>query len=303
MNYVYLVSIKRETIDPVPRRVYAMILMLIGSIVISFGGLVIRNINAADNWQINFYRSLAFGIAISIVLLFRYGKTAPRKLKAIGLQGVYAAALITFAAISFLQAITNTTVAATTFTLSSIPFLTAALAWLLLGERIGKSTVFTMLAAAVGIFLMFIQGLGSGSVYGNLMAFLCAIGFSGYAIIIRRNRALEMLPTLILSNLIIMTLALILRWDNMMVSLHDLILCFVLGGVLSATVNTLFVAASKHLFAAELTLFMLLEFTLGPIWVWIFVDEVPTSWTLIGGSIVIIAVLLKSGSELCKGTP
>ena len=277
--------------------------MLVGSIVISFGGLVIRNINAADNWQINFYRSLAFGIAISIVLLFRYGKTAPRKLKAIGLQGVYAAALITFAAISFLQAITNTTVAATTFTLSSIPFLTAALAWLLLGERIGKSTVFTMLAAAVGIFLMFIQGLGSGSVYGNLMAFLCAIGFSGYAIIIRRNRALEMLPTLILSNLIIMTLALILRWDNMTVSLHDLILCFVLGGVLSATVNTLFVAASKHLFAAELTLFMLLEFTLGPIWVWIFVDEVPTSWTLIGGSIVIIAVLLKSGSELCKGTP
>jgi len=296
-------STKIEYIEPLPRRAYAMILMLIGSIVVSFGGLVIRNINAADNWQINFYRSLAFGIAISIVLLFRYGKTAPRKLKAIGLQGVCAAALIAFASISFLQAITNTTVAATTFTLSSIPFLTAALAWLFLGERIGKSTVFTMLAAAVGVSLMFIQGLGSGSVYGNFMAFLCAIGFSGYAIIIRRNRGSEMLPTLILSNLIIMLLALILRWDNMLVSLHDLILCFILGGLLSATVNTLFVAASKHLFAAELTLFMLLECTLGPIWVWIFVNEVPTSWTLIGGSIVIIAVLLKSGSELRKGNP
>ena len=296
-------SIKIETIKPIPRRAYAMVLMLIGSIVISFGGLVIRNIDPADNWQINFYRSLAFGVAILIVLLFRYGKTAPRKLKAIGLEGVYAAALIAFASISFLQAITNTTVAATTFTLSSIPFLTAALAWLFLGERIGKSTVFTMLVAAVGISLMFIQGLGSGSVYGNFMAFLCAIGFSGYAVIIRRNRSSEMLPTLILSNLIIMILALILRWDNMMVSLHDLILCFILGGLLSATVNTLFVAASKHLFAAELTLFMLLEFTLGPIWVWIFVNEVPTSWTLIGGSIVIMAVLLKSGSELRKGIP
>lgn len=294
---------KIEYIEPLPRRAYAMILMLIGSIVISFGGLVIRNINAADNWQINFYRSIAFGIAISIVLLFRYGKTAPRKLKGIGVQGVWAAALLAFASISFLQAITNTTVAATTFTVSSMPFLTAAMAWLFLGERIGKSTVFTMLAAAVGISLMFIQGLGSGSVYGNFMAFLCAIGFSGYAIIIRRNRGSEMLPTLILSNLIIMLLALILRWDNMSVSLHDLILCFILGGLLSATVNTLFVAASKHLFAAELTLFMLLEFTLGPIWVWIFVNEVPTSWTLIGGSIVIIAVLLKSGSELRKGNP
>ncbi len=88
-----------------------------------------------------------------------------------------------------------------------------------------------------------------------------------------------------------------------MLSLYDLILCFVLGGLLSATVNTLFVAASKHLFAAELTLFMLLEFTLGPIWVWIFVNEVPTSWTLIGGSVVIIAVLFKSGLEILKGNP
>jgi drug/metabolite transporter (DMT)-like permease len=63
------------------------------------------------------------------------------------------------------------------------------------------------------------------------------------------------------------------------------------------------VAASKHLFAAELTLFMLLEFTLGPIWVWIFVNEVPTSWTLIGGSIVILSVFLKSAIELFKFNP
>ena len=292
-----------EYIEPIPRRAYAMILMLIGSIVISFGGLVIRNIDTADNWQINLYRSLAFGIAISMVLLFRYGKTAPRKLKGIGLQGLWAAALIAFASISFLQAITNTTVAATTFTLSSIPFLTATMARLFLGEHIKKSTGFTMLAAAVGISLMFVQGLGSVSIYGNLMAFLCAIGFSGYTIILRRNRGSEMLPTLILSNLIIMLLAMVLRWDNILVSLHDLILCFILGGLLSATVNTLFVAASKHLFAAELTLFMLLEFTLGPIWVWIFVNEVPTSWTLIGGSIVILAVLLKSAIELFKFNP
>ncbi len=277
-----------------------MVLMLIGSVIISFGGLAIRNIEAADNWQINFYRSIAFGLAISIVLLFRYGKTGPQQLKGIGLQGVLAATLLACASIFFLQAITNTTVAATTFTLSSIPFLTAIMAWLFLGERIGKSTVFTMLMAAVGISLMLVQGLGSGTFYGNFMAFLCATGFSSYAIIIRRNRRSEMLPTLILSNLIIMLVTLIFTWDNLLISWNDLLLCFVLGGLLSATVNTLFIIAAKHLFAAELTLFMLLEFTLGPIWVWIFVNEVPTSWTLVGGGIVISAVFLKSVSELRK---
>ena len=109
-----------------------------------------------------------------------------------------------------------------------------------------------------------------------------------------------MLPTLILSNGIVIVVALALRWDNLGISWNDLLLCFILGGLLSATVNTLFIIASKHLFAAELTLFMLLEFTLGPIWVWIFINEVPSQWTLIGGTVVIIAVLIKTISEIKK---
>jgi len=249
---------KHGFVDISPRRGYAMVLMLLGSIVISFSGLAIRNIETADNWQINFYRSIAFGLSISIVLLFRYGKTGPQQLKGIGLEGILAAMLLASASISFLLAITNTTVAATTFTLSSIPFLTAIMAWLFLGERIGKSTILTICIAAAGITLMFVQGFGSGTLYGNFMALLCAIGFSSYAIIIRRNRRLEMLPTLILSNLIMMLVALVFTWDNLLISWNDLLICFILGGLLSATVNTLFLIAAKHLFAAGLTLFMLL---------------------------------------------
>ena len=287
-----------QIFDPSPRKGYAVALLLIGSIVISFSGLVIRNINQADSWQINFYRSFAFAMTISVVLLFRYGRNAAKKLKEIGSQGVLASILLAFASIAFLQAITKTTVAATTFTLCCIPFLTAIMAWSFLGEQLGKSTVFSMLIASSGILLMFAQDFGSGSLYGNFMAFLCALGFSLYAILVRHNRRLEMLPTLILSNGVVMIIALILRLDNLNISLNDLLLCFVLGGLLSATVNTLFIIASKHLFAAELTLFMLLEFTLGPIWVWLFISEVPSQWTLIGGSIVILAVLVKSVSEI-----
>ena len=288
---------KQKIVEINPRRGYAMLLMLIGSIVISFAGLAIRNIETADNWQINFYRSIAFALAVSLVLLFRYGKTAPQKIKGVGLQGVIAAFFLACASISFLQAITNTTVAATTFTLSSIPFLTAIMAWAFLGERIGKATVLTIFIAAIGISIMFFQGLGSGSIYGNFMASLCAIGFSSYAIIIRRNNKMEMLPTLILSSLIIMFIALIYTWDNLIIIWNDLFYCFVIGGLLQATANTLLIMASRHLFAAELTLFMLLEFTLGPLWVWIFVSEMPSSWTMFGGSIVILAVFVKTISE------
>ena len=79
--------------------------------------------------------------------------------------------------------------------------------------------------------------------------------------------------------------------------MFDLLFCFVIGGLLQATANTLLILASRHLLAAELTLFMLLEFTLGPLWVWIFVSDMPSSWTMFGGSIVILAVFVKTISE------
>ena len=249
---IILMKPKNKFVEEAPRRGYAMVLMLIGSIVISFAGLAIRNIETTDNWQINFHRSIAFALAISIVLLFRYGKNASQQLKEVGLQGFLAATFLACASISFLQAITNTTVAATTFTLSSIPFLTAIMAWLFLGERISKPTILTIFIASVGISLMFFQGLGSSTIYGNFMALLCAVGFSSYAIMIRRNIKSEMMPTLILSNLIIMFVALIYTWDDLLISWNDFIFCFILGGFLSATVNTLFLIAAKHLFATNL---------------------------------------------------
>ena len=154
-------SSKRPTTrrEPKPRRAYAMVLMIIGSLVISFGGLIIRNIHKADTWQINFYRSFAFGTAISVMLIFCYGKSDLQQLKGTELYGVLAALLLAFALITFLQAIANTTLATTRFTLSSIPFIAAAMAWQFLGGRIGKSTILTMFVATVGISLMFIEGV------------------------------------------------------------------------------------------------------------------------------------------------
>ena len=75
---------KHDFVDISPRRGYAMVLMLLGSIVISFGGLAIRNIETADNWQINFYRSIAFALAISIVLLFVMVKQGLSNSKVLG---------------------------------------------------------------------------------------------------------------------------------------------------------------------------------------------------------------------------
>ena len=287
-----------EHVDTNPRHAFAMALMVISSVAISFGGLILRNIEDADVWQINFYRSAALVGAVLVIMLFRYRGETVKRVRQIGRPGLIAGAMLAGAGVAFLQAITNTTVANTLFTLSAIPFLSAALAWLFLRESIQRSTLLTMLAAAAGVAVMMAEGVGSGSFYGNAMALVTALLFSTYAIIVRRNRAIDMLPALMVSGVLIVLVAGLLRWDDLGISLHDLLLCLLLGGGLSGVANALFIAASRHLVAAELTLFMLLEFALGPIWVWIFINEVPTEWTILGGAIVILAVILRALFQL-----
>lgn len=284
-----------------PRRARAMGLMIVGSIGISFGGLIIRSIEEADVWQMLVYRSFALVVAVGILMWLRYGRATPGRIRAIGRPGLLAGLMLAGTTISFLQSITNTTVANTLFMLSAIPFFTAALAWLFLGERLMRATVMTMMAAAAGVAVMVSGGIGAGSLFGNLMGLAAALCFSGYAVVVRRHREIEMLPALMISGMIVFSVALALRWDDLAIPLQDVALCFLLGGVLSGAANALFIAASKHLVAAELTLFMLLEFALGPVWVWLFFAETPIAATVLGGSIVIASVAVRSGLEIARG--
>ncbi len=288
--------------DLAPRRALAMGMMVVGSVAISFGGLVIRNIEAADTWQINFYRSVAFVATILTVMLIRYRGRTVENIRRVGMPGFLGGAMLAAAGIAFLQAITNTTVANTLFTVSSIPFLTAALAWLFLRERLNRATLVTMAVAALGIGVMVAEGIGAGSLYGNAMALVTALCFSGFAVVVRRYRQIDMLSAAIVSGLLAIAVAVVVRRGDFAVPVEDILLCVLLGTLLSGVANVLFIFASRHLAAAELTLFMLLEFALGPIWVWIFINEVPAVWTLAGGVIVILSVAARALIDL-RGPP
>jgi len=295
-----ILSLQLQPFDPPVRRAHAMGLMIVSSVGISFGGLVIRSIETADVWQINFYRSLALIVTVTLIMVLRHGRAAPARVHGIGRPGLLAGIMLAAAGISFLQSITSTTVANTLFMLSAIPFFTAALAWIFLTEGLHRSTILTMIAAACGVGVMVAGGIGAGSLYGNVMGLATALCFSGYAIIVRRHREIEMLPALIVSGGLIVCISVLLRWGNLAIPLREIALCFLLGGVLSGLANALFIAASKHLAAAELTLFMLLEFALGPVWVWLFVAETPTAATIAGGTVVILSVAIRAMIELAR---
>ena len=280
------------------RHGYAMLIMTAGSIAISFGGLVQRNIEVADAWQTIFYRSLGMLIGMVFIVAVQYRGRVLGTVTGVGRLGLLGGALLSVAGITFIQALAHTTIANAMFILGAIPFFAALFARLLLGEKLRRTTMFTMLGATAGLGIMVVQGINAGSGFGNAMALVTAISFALYAIIVRYKRQTEMLPVMLISSAIVIPVTLLVKSGDMAVPLRDILLCLFWGGCLSGFVNWAFIVASRHLAAAEVTLIMLLEFALGPFWVWMFIGETPTLSTVLGGCLIILAVALRAIFEL-----
>ena len=278
-------------------RQLAILLMIASSVVISFSGLVVRLLDAGP-LVMNFYRALFLMGAILVLLFLRYRGAAIVRVIGVGWPGLMAGAMLAGAGITFLQSMTHTTVANTLFVLGGIPFVTSGLAWIFLKEKPGRPTLVTMIIAFFGIVIMIGEGFTIGSVYGNLMALMTTLFFSIYAVIVRFNRQVDMLPAILISTVLIMAMTGLTQRGVLPISKDDLRLCLLWGGVMSGFTSASFIVASRHIIAAELTIFMLLEFALGPVWVWLFVNEIPSKWTLAGGALVIVAVLGRSILEL-----
>ena len=276
------------------QRFLAIALMTLGSILISFNGLVLRNIETADNWTIIFYRSLAFSSAIFLYLFIRYRRILLLQITKVGPYGWFAGLVLGISNVCFILSMTSTTVANTVFTISLIPFITAVLAFFILGEKLTKITIYTMITALLGVLIMFYGALQVGEILGNVLALFTAIFFSILTVVLRANRSVDMLPCLLLSGVIAMLVSLSLKMGALQISFHDILLCFLLGGIMSGFVNICFVFASRHLIAAEVTLFFFLEISLSPTWVWLFANEKTSVNTLIGGSVILISLLVRA---------
>ena len=278
----------------VEKRLLSILLMTIGSVAISFNGLVLRNIETADDWTIIFYRALSFSFTIFIYLFFINKKRIFKKIIQIGISGLIGGFVLGISNVCFILSMTTTSVANTVFTISLIPFITALFSLLILKEKLAQITVYTMIAAFFGVLMMFYGSLKIGELWGNMLALITAISFSIYTIIIRSNKNIDMLPCLLISGIMAMGLTSFQNVGSLQISTHDFFLCFLLGGVLSGFVNCCFVFATRHLIAAEATLFFFIEIALSPFWVWLFLNEIISPNTLTGGIIILISILIRA---------
>jgi len=263
----------------------------------SLTGVMVRLIEAASTWQIVFYRSLFIALALGLYLAWRYRGGVVRAFRAIGWLGVLAGCLVGVGFTAYLTAITNTTIANASFLVTTTPLIAALLARVALGERVARRTWIVMVVALAGVAIMVVEGFALGGWIGNLAALAAAACQAAYTVALRRGRAVDMTPALCWGSVVATFLG-ALFVESFAISTYDAGVCLMVALVSTALGNVLFVVATRYIGAAELSLLCLSEVVMSPLWVWFAFAERPTEWALLGGLVVLGAVLLHVAGQV-----
>jgi drug/metabolite transporter, DME family len=262
----------------------------------SLAGILIRLIQAATSWHIILYRSLgATLMVLAMIAVVHRGRFLP-VIRLAGWPAVLAGLCSSASSVFFILALGRVTVANAIFMGGITPFFAAIGAQAFLGERVPRQAWGAMALAATGVTLMLGGGLALGQLAGNLLALGSAVSFAGHALFLRFNRQSDMLPAVLFAGLFGMLfglMALGLAGVSPRVLPRDLLLALTMGVVQLGGGLVLYTRASRHLPAAELQLVATAELVLAPLWVWIGVGEAPGSATLVGGGLVVLAILVQ----------
>ena len=269
------------------------ILLLFGGFCLSWGGLIVRSFESISVWQILFLRSIFFVIALSIFLFLTYKKNTITIIKKSGLPAVIGGFFLSLSFIAFVISMTETTVANVVFIISTQTMFLAIFGYYILNEKISLIAFISIVLAMVGIVIMVGDSIGTGSLFGNLVALAIPINFSILVMIIRKYPKLDMVPAIFYSGIFSCIYGLILS-ESLNFSNHNLLMGFILGVPQLALGFICITIGSRTTRATTVGLLMLSETVCAPIWVWFFLNEVPPLSVFIGGSIIICAVLLKS---------
>lgn len=269
-----------------------VVLVLLAGAWLSLNGLVVRNIAVADDWQTVFYRSASAALGLLVLLAVRDRRGVIASFRSSGLPGLFAGAAVSVAMITFILAVNAVSVANALFLLAGAPFLTALLGRVLLREPVGLTTWLAMSGAFVGVAIMVWHGISAGNWFGNLMGLLTALSFAVFAVSLRFGRRVDMLPSVCLAggiSAVAAAIVLVMDGTGFLVPVTDFGLCVLLGFIMTSTLAAYAIGA-RSVPSAILTLLAQTEVLLGPVWVWLFLGEVPSSPTLIGGAVLMAAI-------------
>jgi len=269
----------------------------------STGGLIVRHVDA-DAWTIVFWRGTFAAFTLLLYMAVRDGRNIVTLFRNLGLGGLGVAICFGTASCSFVVALQHTSVATILFLQSASPLIAGVLAWLWIGERMTWIKALAMLLALVGVGITVSDQEAGGDFLGIVLSVVIMIAFALATVLVRRFSHVRMTPATCLSSLWLVAIGGALG-SPASVDGAELVLLFLFGACQLGIGFILFTTGARLIPAGEAILLSLLESILAPIWVWVWptLHEYPGDRALIGGALVIGAVIWNTVVEMGQARP
>jgi drug/metabolite transporter (DMT)-like permease len=268
------------------------LLIFMGALSLSFGGIIVKSFEGSTLWQILFWRSVFFSLTVLTFLTISYKKKLFTSFYKSGLPGFFGGIILSTGFCGYVFAMYNTTVANTNFIISTQVLFLAMFGYLFLKEKISIITLISIILAITGVILMVGNSLSPGEMSGNIAAFSMPITFAILIMLVRKFPKVDMVPAQFVAGISCCIIGFLLS-EKIMISPHDIFLGFI-AGLFQVGFGFIFITiGARSTPSAMVGVIMLSESILGPVWAFLFVGERPSLFTLIGGAIILFSVLLQ----------
>ena len=272
------------------------LLVFMGAVCLSFGGLIVKSFEGANLWQILFWRQTFFAIIVALYLIITYKKNFFRSFYKSGLSGFIGGLFLGIGFVAYVFSMYTTTVANTNFIITTETIFLAVFGYFFLKEKINLITFISIVLGMSGVLLILGNSLSiqsSEQFIGNIVAFIMPISFAILVIVIRKYPSVDMVPAQFIAGVFAAIIGYFVA-GKLSISLHDLFLAS-LAGFFQIGFGFIFITiGSQTTPSAVVGVLMLTEAVFGPLWAWLFINEVPPVSVLVGGGIIVFSILFQS---------
>ena len=264
----------------------------LGVLIMSLESLFIK-FTSISSFLFSFYMGIFMFISMASTLLFKEKNFVKNAIKSSYVVLIVCAILMAVSNILFISAVKTTTVANVVIIFSTAALFSALFAYLFYKEKITKNIIIASFFMFVGLYIIFNDQLDIGSSEGNIYALLCTALFSIFFVLLSRYKEMDRVVLTALSGVALSVIAFFFC-DDLAIDFKTLLIIMAMGLIISPFSRVLIGNGAIYISASEVSLLMIIETIMAPIWVWLFLNEIPSSYTFIGGSIIIATLIANS---------
>jgi drug/metabolite transporter (DMT)-like permease len=272
------------------------LLAFIAVMFITPDSLFIR-LSGVDTWSLVFYRGIIPFFTVLIGMLIIYRINFFKMLFVSGYHGLIYIVTFSITNITFVVSIQNTNVANTLVMIAMAPMLSAILGAIFLKEIPDKKTWVAIAITFIAAVYIFYDSLKLGSIYGDILGFITAVGLAVGAVTIRSAKSKNLVPAAVVGKLLVAIFAMFFI-ESYILTGQDLFIVPLMCIMCVAIPFVMVTIAPRFIPAEEVNLFFLLETIIGPFWVWMVIKEQPSIETIQGGLIIILTIATHSYFKL-----